>query len=339
MSFKDYKKNSAVAFQKALEEAERINAPSVNFEKDPDDWYPSRDKGGNGLAVIRFLPAIESEGLTTVKWLSHSFSNIVGGEKRWYIENSLKTFGEDKADPVAEYNRKLWNSADDDDDPARKQAKNQARKTNYRCNIFVLSDSANPENNGKIKKFKFAKTLYEYVRLAMFPPVIEGIDVQEEPLKVFDLFEGANFEIRIYTEKKGKESYPNYSKSKWGTPGPLANEATMEQIYNEIQTDPKWSISQYIADEKFKSYEDLKKRLDFVMGFDTAGGKSVSDKNNEVFKMHKPKEERESDKENMNRRRRAEVKETPSQEPDDEFMKNLIEDDRPNPFLIRRKYK
>jgi hypothetical protein len=322
MPFKDYKKNRAESFAKILEENEKINTNENNFESDPDDWYPGRDKAGNGSAVIRFLPPIESEEVPFVKWFSHNFQ--YGPTGKWYIENSSKTFGEKNVDPVAEYNKKLWNSTTDENHPNRKQASAQKRKLNFRSNIYVVSDPINPENNGKIKKFKFGKTFYDFINLAMNPPNVEGADDNELPLNPFDLIEGANFKIKTFTEVKGTKSYPNYSKSTWAERGPLGPEKVMETVYDELQSNPKWSLKAYIAPEMFKPYHVLKKHLDDVLGFDFNTGALVGSAS-DVQSEDKPS--------SLNpRTASAPVKKsTPSpqdgEDSDEDFFKSLIDSD------------
>lgn len=273
MSFKDYKKNHAkFVDEDSLKELESFTE-NKSYDADPDDWYPGVDKAGNGRAVIRFLPPIEGEKLPIVQWFSHNFQNPKTG--LWYIENSLTSLGKAVKDPCGDFNRVLWNSTKDENHPNRKQASEQKRKLNFRANIFIVSDSANPENNGKVKKFKFGKVIYDMIRLAMNPPEIEGSDVQEEKINPFDLFAGANLELKIFSEKKGDRLQRNYSRSTWKEAGPLGDDALLEKVYNELNGDAKWSLKQFIADDKFKSYEDLKTRLDLVLGHDSKTGEPL----------------------------------------------------------------
>ena len=107
------------------QEIEKMSAP---VEKKEDDrfWQPELDKSGNGMAIIRFLPAPEVDGEESLPWIrlfTHGFKGPTG---KWYIENSLTTIGQ--KDPVSEYNTVLWNSTNDDSSPARKQAREQKRR-------------------------------------------------------------------------------------------------------------------------------------------------------------------------------------------------------------------
>ena len=128
--------------------------------KDDRFWRPELDKASNGYAVIRFLPAPPNEELPWAKLYSHGFQ----GKGGWFIENSRTTLGE--KDPVSEMNSELWNSgieADKDIARARK------RKLQYISNILVISDPANPQNEGKIFLYKFGKKIFDKIQEAMEP--------------------------------------------------------------------------------------------------------------------------------------------------------------------------
>ena len=118
-------------------------------------WKPTMDKSGNGYAVIRFLPAPDGEDLPWVKLWNHAFQGPTG---QWYIENSLTTLGNN--DPVSEYNSKLWNSGVESD---KEIARKQKRKLQYYSNIYVVSDSANPQNEGKVFLYRFGKKIFDKV--------------------------------------------------------------------------------------------------------------------------------------------------------------------------------
>lgn len=271
VSFKDYKKNRGSELKRLQADVEKgANPTSQTFEKDADDWYPAVDKSGVGHARIRFLPGPiiegenESEHKDFVHYFTHEFEYKPTGN--WYIENCRTTL-KDEPDPVADYNKILWNVSSDETSPEKNQARDQKRKLNYRANVFVLADSVNPENNGKVKKFKFGATIYNFIKEALAPRVIPGID-PEPVLNPFDLIDGANFSVVIYTEVNKGRKDRKYDKSKFEARGPLGSDALMEKVFNEINSDPKWSLKAYIDPSKFKTYEVLKKRLDKVLGFD-----------------------------------------------------------------------
>lgn len=248
LSFAEMKKQRAASLQKLSGELTKLNGSTNNVEKDDRFWYPEVDKAGNGYAVIRFLPAPEGEDVPFVRLWQHSFQGPGG----WYIENSLTTIGQQ--DPIAEYNNMLWgdrNIKDEGYRPAeRKQARAQKRKLIYISNVYIIKDPANPQNEGKVKLFKYGAQVFDKLNEVMNPPEMEG----EDPKNPFDLWEGANFKIKI----RNVEGYRNYTKSEFGDTEPLfEDDDEMEEVWKKCH-----SLQEQIAPDKFKTYEQLKVALD-----------------------------------------------------------------------------
>ena len=241
MSFADLKRKSQTDFSVLTKELEKANSTSSGDDR---FWKPSVDAAGNGFAVIRFLPAPDGEEIPFVKLYSHAFQ----GDGGWYIENSLTTLG--GKDPVGEVNRKLWNSGRDSD---KEIARKQKRKLTYYANIFVVSDKANPENEGKVFLYKFGKKIFDKVTAAMSPEFED-----ETPMNPFDLWEGANFKLKI----RKVDGYWNYDKSEFDAPGPLLDDDdAMEAIWKKES-----SLAEVVSPSQFKSYEQLGTRLKMVFG-------------------------------------------------------------------------
>ena len=240
MSFASLKKSS---FQDLLAKADTLNKSEAKSGPDERLWKPEVDKAGNGYAVIRFLPAPNGEDLPWAQVWTHAFQGPGG----WYIENSLTTVG--KKDPVSDLNRELWNSGGEGS-PQRAQARNQKRKLNYYSNIYVVKDSANPENEGKVFLYRYGKKIFDKIMESMQPAFED-----ETPVNPFDLWKGADFKLKI-TKVAG---FWNYDKSEFDNPSVLGdlNDKELEGIWKQ-----EHSLSAYTADDQFKSYEELKERLD-----------------------------------------------------------------------------
>jgi hypothetical protein len=247
VDFAQLKKNSGKnALEKLTQELQKI---SGNQDSGVDNrfWYPNVDKAGNGYAVIRFLPAPGSETFPFVRTWEHGFKGPTG---QWYIEKSLTTIGQ--PDPVSELNSKLWNSTKDDNSPARKQVREQKRKLVYICNIYVIQDQANPENNGKVFLFKFGKKIFDKINEAMNPQFAD-----EQAINPFDFWEGANFKLKI----RNVEGYRNYDKSELSEVSPLFDDdSKIEAVWKQ-----QHSLQAFIDPSTFKSYDELKKRLNMVL--------------------------------------------------------------------------
>lgn len=245
LNFKELKQarsTSFLALQAEVEKKAEYGAKDVSY------WQPTVDKAGNGFAIIRFLPEPANEALPFVKLFTHAFKGPTG---KWFIENSRTTIGE--SDPVSEYNSELWAVSEDDDSPTRKQARDQKRKLTYISNIYVIKDSGNPENEGKVFRYKYGKKIYDKINAKMFPE-FEG-DAKFNP---FDLWEGADFKVKI----RQVAGFRNYDASEFAAPAPLfKDDDAMEAVWQKC-----YPLAELIAPDKFKSYEELKAQLTKVLG-------------------------------------------------------------------------
>ena len=251
MSFANLKKGSSLdKLKKAVEQSSGGGSQSGGKGIDDRFWQPEVGPDGNGYAVIRFLdaPAVDGEdGLPWVQIWNHGFQGPGG----WYIENSLTTIG--KADPVGEYNTVLWNSGVE----ANKEiARKQKRKLTYIANILVVSDPKRPQNEGKVFLYKFGKKIFDKIKEKLEPQFED-----EKPLNPFDFWKGANFKVKI----RNVEGYRNYDKSEFDNASALFDDDDrIEKIWKSA-----YSLKEFLDPKNFKSYDELKAKLNKVLG---AGG-------------------------------------------------------------------
>jgi hypothetical protein len=244
MSFANLKKQSKLGSltEKLVKEVEKMNSSAGS--SDERIWKLECDKSGNGYAVIRFLPAPNGEDLPFVKLYSHAFQGTGG----WYIENSLTTLKQ--KDPVSEMNTELWNNGTD---AGKEIARKQKRKLAYISNIYVVKDPANPENEGKVFLFKYGKKIFDKLTAAMQPEYED-----EEAIDPFDFWTGANFKLKA----KNVAGYRNYDSSEFAPISVLnGDDAALEEIWKK-----QYSLAELVAPDQFKSYDELKKRLGYVLG-------------------------------------------------------------------------
>jgi len=258
-------RNDLDKLTKAIEDSTSPTSKEAGSKDDTRLWQPTVDKAGNGMAVIRFLPAPAVDGDDALPWVRR-FDHGFQGPGGWYIENSLTTLGQ--KDPVSEYNTTLWNSGIE----ANKEiARKQKRRLHYIANILVVSDPSNPSNEGEIKLFKFGKKIFDKITEAMNPEFAD-----ETPINPFDMWEGANFKLKI----RNVEGYRNYDKSEFADKSALldGDDEKLESLWKK-----EFSLKEFTEPSNFKSYEVLKAKLDKVLGFD--GGSSVKTKAEDaVFK-------------------------------------------------------
>lgn len=251
MDLKTLRAQRKTDFSKIAAELEKSANPESKSYEDTRFWKPERDKAGNATATIRFLNRSEGDELPWAKIWSHGFKGPSG---RWFIDDCPTTVGEQC--PVCAYNNGLWNSTTDDKSPERTQARVQKRKLNYIANILVVNDPKHPENNGKVFLFKFGKKIFDKI-MDKARPTFED----EEPVNVFDYWDGANFKLRM----KVVDDYPNYDTSSFDAPSQVAE--TDEEILEIVNQ--QYKLSEFTSKEKIKSYTELEKKLEQVMSGST----------------------------------------------------------------------
>jgi len=244
MSFQDLKKQSKMGSltEKLIKQVEKLK--ETGSKDDDRFWKPSMDKGGTGSAIVRFLPAPAGCDLPWAQVWSHAFQGPGG----WLIDNCLTT---NKGQcPVCEANRELWNTGSKDN---QNIVRDRKRKLSYYANIYVVKDPTNPQNEGRVFLYKFGKKVFDKIMASMQPEFDD-----EKPVNPFDFWEGANFKLKL----RKVEGYWNYDKSEFAEPGPLLDDDDeLESIYKSLH-----DLNDFTDAKNFKSYEDLKKRLDQVLG-------------------------------------------------------------------------
>lgn len=301
-TFADLKKSRSSSMQKLNEQLSKMGK-SYSNDDEGKFWKPEVDKAGNGFAVLRFLPAPPGEDMPYIRRWDHGFQGPTG---LWYIENSLTTIG--MPDPVSEYNSELWNTGIE----ANKEiVRKRKRRENYYSNVYIVRDPAHPENEGKVFLFKYGKKIFEKLKDIMSPQY-EG----EQAINPFDLWEGANFQLKI----RKYEGYQNYDKSDFTSPGPLLNDDdALEAIWKQ-----EHSLKELVDPKNFKSYEELKTKLHKVLDLDGSShaptGNAAEDDDVEMDFTPKFKE-----------RQAPKISEAPSPSMDEDddtlsFFKNLAED-------------
>ena len=255
MSLESLRKSNSL--DKLLNAVKEDSAPQEGKKSYKDDrlWKPELDKSGNGYAVLRFLPSCEGEDLPWAKLWSHAFQGPTG---QWYIENSRTTIGSGDIgkDPVSEHNTALWNTGIESD---KEIARKQKRKLQYYSNVYVVSDAKHPENEGKVFLFRYGKKIFDKIMESMQPAFPDDVAVNP-----FDFWEGANFKLKI----RKVDGYWNYDKSEFDSP------TAIFEAENNIESTWKkqYPLDEFTNSNAFKSYDELKTRLDIVLSGKTTVG-------------------------------------------------------------------
>ena len=80
----------------------------------------------------------------------------------------------------------------------------------------------------------------------------------DKAIDPFDLWSGANFKLKI----RKVDGYQNYDLSEFDSPSPLSDDDDeMESIWKK-----EYSLKEILDQKNFKTYDELKKKLDRVLG-------------------------------------------------------------------------
>ena len=280
-----------------------------NNQNDDDFWQAQQDKVGNGSAVIRFLPGKTEEDTPWVKLFKHGFQ---GPKGKWFIAECPTTIGQPCGCCTA--NNALWDSKDEDQIEI---ARSRKRKLSYVANVLIISDPANPENEGKVKLFRFGAKIMGKIEAAMTPEFED-----DTPINPFDLEYGANFRLKMAKVNK----FTNFDKSSFADSSSVGTAAFQASLKDQLH-----DIQKFLAPSLYMDEATMQKKLDFVLGEgDRRTSTSRDDEDEEDAKFaelaRKAKARRVEEAEPV----RAPAKRTLSMEDDDDMMeefKRLAEED------------
>jgi len=190
--------------------------------------------------TIRLLPVATDWKNTFFHYYNHGWLSFATGQ---YVQAlSPMTFGE--RDPIAEERFRILRSGTEDD---KEKVKAIKRIEKYLVNVYVVDDSQNPDNNGKVKILRYGKQLHKIIMEA-----IEGEDAEEFGPRIFDLGStGVNFKVKC--ENQGE--FPTYVSSRFTSAGKLSlSEDEQKKIY-----DSTFDLTKVFS---LKSYDELKQMID-----------------------------------------------------------------------------
>jgi len=301
-------------FSKLLQQFDTISQKKTydNNEGDSEYWRPTPDKVGNASAVIRILPDKNIDEIPFQRKFSFAFKDA--NTNRWYIEDSPSTIG--LPDPVSEANRELWET---EVEANKEIVRGRKRKETYTVNILVIKDTNNPEAEGGVFKYKMPKKMFAKIVAAAKPDA----DLGAEPINAFDPMTGADFKlVRTIVSK-----FPNYDTSTFGAAKPLFGgdkkkiDAVLAKCY-DLKAD--------VAPEKFKSYDELKKKFEWVTGVSKSNGAARAQQAAQDPELDALAELAASEKPKAtNPAKRVAAVPTPSmpEDDDDAFFSSLVNDD------------
>lgn len=231
---------------------------SKGYQADTRFWKYQPDDKQNGEAIIRLLPSVAGEEETPFVMYKEYFIRSNNGifacaapENAGLDSFPLETAWE------------LWSQfKKTNDEMYRVYFRDRMPSESFICNIYVVKDPANPENEGKVFLWKFGRQLKKKFMAEMgmeddgYKPKSSILidEVNPEPYDIFDLWDGANFYLTTFSST-GKPLNRSYERSKFMERKPLASDEELEKIYAQC-----YSLKEFVDPSKYPSYEELKKR-------------------------------------------------------------------------------
>lgn len=216
-------------------------------------WKPTKDSNGNASAVIRFLPARSEDVLPFEKLINHYFKK----NGKTYFANCTSTHNDYESCPVCGYLKEhdLYNTNKKEYDLVK-------RKTQYWSNILVIKDPGNPENEGKVFKFRFGVKIMEKINAQVEVDTSLGLT----PVDVSCAIGGANLLLKV----KQQGGFDNYDDSTFMTPTQIPNIENPE--FQKYLAENMSDLKEFTAKDKFDSYEKNLEKFNKVMGTSVIAG-------------------------------------------------------------------
>lgn len=228
-----------------------------SYETDTRFYTLTKDKDGKGAALIRFLPDGDMKDNGQMGKIQKLFKINCNDRttKRFVSEWSPSSIGQ--KDPFQEKFSELWNLGD------KEGAKRYGRQIRYIANIKVINDKENPQNNGKIFLLDMSQTLADKIK-NILEPSESDIALGVKPKQLFNPLNGYNF---LLISAKGSNGIINYDNSK------VAEE--LSSIYDSPQaaiddiTQNCHKLSDWLKPEAYKTYDELKRKMDWFDNVNT----------------------------------------------------------------------
>ena len=173
--------------------------------------------------TVRLVPNLEEPKKTFFHYFNFGWESYATGEYVQFVSPS--TWGE--RDPIAEGCLRLLKHGTPEQ---KEKAQKLMRRENWFVNVYVINDTNDPENNGKVKILRYGKQLQKIIDEAM-----NGDDSDEFGAKIFDLSpEGCSFKIKV--ERQGE--YPTFVSSRFASagevPGIGEDKKKMDAVYSSV---------------------------------------------------------------------------------------------------------
>lgn len=244
------------------------------FDRDDRFYVLDKDDNGVGAAIIAFLP--DKNGTPIQKVYKINTTITKDGKKRFAAEWSPTTIG--LPCPFQEKWQELYNTQGKD------AARPFARTQRYIANIKVIKDPANPANEGKVFLYDMSHTMFNKLKDVLCPSDAD-IALGAERKEIFNPMKGIVFQLKCVRGANGLISYDSSSfkdlggtKTIYGDIGtPEGKEAAAQACIKDINENT-YDLSEFMRADAYKSYDELKEKLNWVLGISGAANQVKSAK-------------------------------------------------------------
>lgn len=239
----DFDKMNAAIGSNPFEDSKKSYADERFYKLD-------KDKNSNGQAIIALVPDKNRHFIVKMFKIETTIDH------QWLNAWSPKSIG--KPCPFHETYINHWN----DDKELARQFKT---KEKWVCNVKIIKDPRNPDNEGKIFLYAFSKTMAQKIQ-SMLTLSDAEIAMGMQRKEVFNPLKGWVLNLKCHLADTGFISYDNseFMQLPNGQTiyGPL-NDETKRKCYDDIMNNT-YSLSDLMKPESFMSYDELHKELERI---------------------------------------------------------------------------
>jgi hypothetical protein len=219
------------------------------YDKDSRFYVLPKNEKKEGVAIIRLLPDAEGQKFTAMQKIATTINQ--NGQKRFVNDWSPASCG--LPCPFQERWAELWNADRKDESRAF------SRSIRYVVNIKVIKDPLKPENEGKIFLYEISGSLKDKFQAALQPSESD-LAIGTKPKQLFNPLKGSNIKL---VAKIGANGQTNYDSTEV-----MAEETAIysnsEEAIKDIKENSYLISKEMLSPTNFKSYEELKKDLEWV---------------------------------------------------------------------------
>lgn len=181
-----------------------FNQATSGKKVDERFWKPDVTK--DGTYIIRFIISKSKTPFVEKKY--HYVTHFPNGEKK-----TTKGFCPKMKGKKCRICDKGWDFFNTKTEEGKAEAKNLLARNSYVCNIQVIKDPFNEENNGKVFLYEFKKTIYDFINIRINPTKEILADDDFVQFNPFNPIKSADFKLVVKMKPTNTVPQPTYTSS------------------------------------------------------------------------------------------------------------------------------